>query len=183
MKFVFVLIIGLASTATAQNAMPSDANEVVKELEEKQARLKARYEKAQEALKSAAVRKLRPIESRYKKDAKKAEATLVAKAIREIMAGSLTRATTSFTSADIGKKHVMQVTAAVGGTVWGTGPYTADSNLAALVIHAGILKPGETGLVEVEVIKGQESFDGAESYGVKSEPYGPWDVGIVVSSL
>lgn len=40
-----------------------------------------------------------------------------------------------------------------GGTVWGTNPYTDDSDWAVAAVHAGICAPGET--VEIERYDGQ----------------------------
>jgi hypothetical protein len=60
------------------------------------------------------------------------------------------------------------------GSVWGDGVYTDDSALAAAVVHAGALAAGETGVVLVEILAGQESYGAAERNGVISNSYGAW---------
>lgn len=67
-----------------------------------------------------------------------------------------------------------EVTGATAGSVWGDGVYTDDSALAAAAVHAGVLQPGETGRVDVEILPGQASYTGAESHGVISRDYGTW---------
>lgn len=62
------------------------------------------------------------------------------------------------------------------GTIWGDGVYTSDSVLAVAAVHAGLLAPGESGVVTVEVIAGPASYDSAERNGVVSRSYDSWDV-------
>ncbi len=71
-----------------------------------------------------------------------------------------------------GTKLALNVTGSAAGPVWGKGPYTLDSTLAAAAVHAGVLKVGETGVVQVEVVKPPPSFAGSNQNGVKSEA---WD--------
>jgi hypothetical protein len=67
-----------------------------------------------------------------------------------------------------------EVQANASGSVWGNQTYTDDSNLAAAALHAGLLKAGETGIVTVRTLPGQESYAGSTSNGVTSYPYGSW---------
>jgi len=59
----------------------------------------------------------------------------------------------------------------VGGALWGTNPYTADSSLGLAAVHAGILKLGQTGVVRVTMIQSPAMFDGSTKNGVTSTPY------------
>ena len=68
-----------------------------------------------------------------------------------------------------------EVTGSLSGSVWGEEVYTDDSQLGAVAVHAGVLQPGETGLVRVEILPGLESYDSAEHNGVASAPYARWD--------
>lgn len=68
-----------------------------------------------------------------------------------------------------------EVTGDLSGSVWGEAVYTDDSRLSAAAVHAGVLRPGETGLVRVEILPGQESYDGAEHNGVVSGSYARWE--------
>ncbi|HVS36269.1 MAG TPA: LCCL domain-containing protein [Gemmataceae bacterium] len=60
------------------------------------------------------------------------------------------------------------------GSVWGSGLYTDDSALAAVVVHAGILADGEKGVVRVTIAPGADSYEGSQKNGVASADYGAW---------
>jgi hypothetical protein len=75
---------------------------------------------------------------------------------------------------EIGKVYLFKVTGAAGGSLWGTGTYTTDSLLAAAAVHSGILKVGETGIVQVKIIPSPPSFAGSTQNGLVSAPYGPY---------
>jgi tRNA A-37 threonylcarbamoyl transferase component Bud32 len=76
-----------------------------------------------------------------------------------------------------GKRLTFRVTGDRSGTVWGSGPYTLDSSLAAAAVHAGVIKPGETGTVTVEVIDSPKSYTGSAANGVTSLAFGEWPAG------
>jgi len=69
-----------------------------------------------------------------------------------------------------GASFVVQVVGAssASGSVWGTDVYTDDSSLAAAAVHAGLLKPGETGLVRVTIERGRDRYAGSPRNGVTS---------------
>lgn len=75
---------------------------------------------------------------------------------------------------EIGKTFHFRVTGDVNGTVWGTGVYTSDSPLAAVAVHAGLLKVGQTGVVKVTIVPGQAAYMGSTQNGVTTSDYGPW---------
>jgi beta-lactamase regulating signal transducer with metallopeptidase domain len=60
------------------------------------------------------------------------------------------------------------------GHVWGTDIYSDDSSVAAAAVHAGLLRPGEKGLLRVILMPGQASYTGSERHSVKSESFGQW---------
>jgi len=66
------------------------------------------------------------------------------------------------------------VTGSNTGSVWGSGPYTDDSSLAAAAVHAGVLAVGQTGTVEVTILPGQQNYSGSAANGVTSANYGNW---------
>jgi hypothetical protein len=74
----------------------------------------------------------------------------------------------------IGKLLVFRVTGAQPGGhgVWGTGIYTVDSNLSAAAVHAGALRPGQTGLVRVTLVGPVAQFVGSLQNGVTSSGWG-----------
>jgi hypothetical protein len=71
-----------------------------------------------------------------------------------------------------GSTFNVQLTGAMsGGSVWGTGLFTDDSFLRMAVVHAGLLVPGETGIVTVTVQPGQASYFGSSRNGIASSDY------------
>src|SRR5260370_1999217 len=71
----------------------------------------------------------------------------------------------------VGTKLSVRLTGSVAGPVWGTDIYTADSALAAAAVHAGLLKPGETGLVRGEVVDPAQVFTCSIRYVVTTHAY------------
>ena len=79
-------------------------------------------------------------------------------------------------SGSIGKTLRFAVVGATRGGIWGDGTYTSDSVLAVAAVHAGLLEPGQSGIVSVEIVAGLPAYEGSERHGVTSLAYGPWDV-------
>ena len=78
----------------------------------------------------------------------------------------------SLYSAMIGKTFVYRVTGVFNGRpVYGTDLYTVDSNVALATVHAGIVKPGETGVVRVTIVGQQPNFAGSTRNGVTTSPH------------
>jgi hypothetical protein len=75
----------------------------------------------------------------------------------------------------VGKTLVVRVTGAKPGTglAWGTDVYTLDSALSVVAVHAGILKPGQTGLMRVTLIGKVQGFLASTKNGIVSSGYGP----------
>lgn len=57
------------------------------------------------------------------------------------------------------------------GSIWGTDIYTTDSSICTAAKHAGVIKD-DGGKVEVELLPGQDSYQGSERNGVKT---GDWN--------
>jgi Ca2+-binding EF-hand superfamily protein len=76
--------------------------------------------------------------------------------------------------AQAGEFFYFEVTGASSGTVWGTDVYTTDSPIAAAVVHAGLLRVGQTGLVKVTVLPGQDRYRGSSRNGVTTRNYGAY---------
>ncbi len=64
--------------------------------------------------------------------------------------------------------------AAMTGSLWGTGLYTLDSSVCAAARHAGVVPEGG-GPVAVFVGGGCSSFSGGESNGIKSGDWGAYE--------
>src|SRR5262249_31074425 len=51
------------------------------------------------------------------------------------------------------------------------GEYTHDSSIAAAAVHAGLLQPGESGVVRVTVCPGRLYYQGSTQHGVTSRDW------------
>ncbi len=60
-----------------------------------------------------------------------------------------------------------------GGTVWGTGVYTTDSDVCRAARHLGMIGL-DGGLVNVVPVPGLPTYAGTSSNGVQTQDYGPW---------
>jgi hypothetical protein len=108
------------------------------------------------------------------------EQTLKLADVREIRTGATTPSGTGVAVAagnmmtfqnQIGAEVQLQVTGAIGGTVWGTDVYTLDSSVAAAAVHAGVVQPGQTVTVKVRIVPSPPQYIGSTRNGVVSTPY------------
>ncbi len=80
----------------------------------------------------------------------------------------------------VGKTLVFRVVAPPLGFVnqqmgvFGTDVYTLDSSLTGAAIHAGAIRPGDTGVVRVTILGPQAGFQPSARNGILSHAYGPW---------
>lgn len=58
------------------------------------------------------------------------------------------------------------------GSVWGTGPYSDDSDLGTAAVHSGLLKIGELKFVAIRFLPEQPEFAGSAAYGITTNAYG-----------
>jgi hypothetical protein len=76
----------------------------------------------------------------------------------------------------VGKVFYFEVTGRTqGGTVWGTGVYTSDSQLSMAAVHAGVLLNNQKGVVKVTILAGQGAYQGSLNNGIQTSAYGPWN--------
>jgi hypothetical protein len=68
----------------------------------------------------------------------------------------------------------------VGGTVWGDGTYTTDSNICKSAVHAGVVSAAG-GTVTVNKSAGCSAYASSTSNGVTSQTWGPWDTSFYFS--
>jgi hypothetical protein len=73
----------------------------------------------------------------------------------------------------IGESFVFEATGNLRGPLWGTDIYTSDSDLGAACVHAGILKPGEKGVVKVTMVAPIPIFTGTTRNGMTSATWTP----------
>jgi hypothetical protein len=68
----------------------------------------------------------------------------------------------------VGQSFYFQVTGATHGPLWGTDVYTSDSSLEMACVHAGLLRPGESGVVRVTIVPPITVYRGSARNGVSS---------------
>jgi len=71
----------------------------------------------------------------------------------------------------IGATFFFRICGALTGQVWGTDVYTGDSELATTAVHAGLLKPDETGVLRVLIVDPPARFAGSLRNGVTSHDF------------
>jgi hypothetical protein len=87
-------------------------------------------------------------------------------------------------NASPGNVMLFEVTGALtGGSVWGSKTYTTDSDLAMAAVHAGVLRPGQTGVVKVTFYPGQNKYLGSFKNGVKSSNWGSFDLSFMIERV
>jgi hypothetical protein len=83
----------------------------------------------------------------------------------------------------VGATYYFRVTGVTEGQLWGTDIYSGDSTIGAAAVHAGLLKPGETGLLRVTVVTPPEKFPGTVRNGVTSTEHGRYQYAWKLSAI
>lgn len=73
-----------------------------------------------------------------------------------------------------GETFTFSVTGRSNGAVYGTGTYTTDSDLATVAVHAGLIKDGEKGVVQITIVDTPNQFEGTTANGVTSSAWGAY---------
>ena len=73
-----------------------------------------------------------------------------------------------------------RVRGTTSGSVWGSGPYSIDSDLATTAVHAGILKLRQRRVVTIKIVKSPTSFRGSAANGVTTMDYEEWPAGAFI---
>lgn len=60
------------------------------------------------------------------------------------------------------------------GSVWGTGPFTADSSICTAALYAGEITADEGGEVTFKFSEGLDSYDGGKANDVTTQSYGSY---------
>jgi multidrug efflux pump subunit AcrA (membrane-fusion protein) len=83
---------------------------------------------------------------------------------------------------DVGIELLYELMGSTDGAVWGTDYYTADSHLATVAVHAGVLREGEGGVVRVTAVDTSNiRFVGTDRNGVRSMPFATWPTGFQIT--
>lgn len=78
------------------------------------------------------------------------------------------------TAQDDSVSRIEKVVGSIEGSVWGTDVYTDDSSIATAAVHAGLLKPGEEGQLQVTFEAGRSGYEGSTRNGVTTQSYGAY---------
>ncbi len=179
--------------APVPKALPAEAKKILGDAEKEIADIEKKADdtvlKALEAVKQSKkdveqrrkklVQSLTELEAALKKDGKAEPAKAVRAKIDQLKGAGIVAQNDPGTMSNFrgqnGKVFHFRVTGNVGGgTVWGSGPYTDDSSIAAAAVHAGVLKNGQTGVVKVTVLPGEASYTGSSKNDVTTSDYSEW---------
>jgi hypothetical protein len=144
-----------------------------------QSRLDDEVRSRQQALLAA----LKPLQDRCAREGKLDEALAIRERVRGLKANLLHAQPDPGSLAGLdhvqpGTSLLFDVVGSTDGIVWGSDVYTSDSTLASTAVHAGVLRPGERGVVRVTFVDTLNvAFTGSERNGIWSESYGPWPYG------
>ena len=162
----------------AADLLPSDARELVSRYEQEKAAIKTAAAGQVRDRRQQLIEELKPLQDKYTREARLDEAVAIRDLIRALTppavsilpdSGSLSRY-----NSRVGDVFYLCVTGRLHGSVWGTDVYTSDSTLATAAVHAGVLHPGQTGMVKVTILPGQAAYQGATRNSVRSVSYGPY---------
>lgn len=192
--FAAALILSPLARAQEDEALPPEARAVLEELLQKEREAQERLEQKLRPLREASERellparqaaahKLRALQDKLTRAGALDEAVAVREAARRALGILPDPGVLHLTEEDIGKTMVFEVRGSTQGSVWGTEVYTTDSHLGTAAVHAGLLAPGQKGLVRVRVLGAQQKFAGSTQRGVTSQPYGPWPVSFVMEPV
>jgi hypothetical protein len=80
--------------------------------------------------------------------------------------------TPTFSGGGCGPYNRITVTGQSGGSIWGDGPYTDDSNFGVAAVHAGLIDVGETAILEPYGVDNYPYFYGTTRNGVTTSAWG-----------
>ena len=84
-----------------------------------------------------------------------------------------------------GSTFKFRVVGTLDGSVWGgeNGIYTDDSKLSKAAVHAGVLKPGEQGVITLTILPGQSKYMGSTKNGITTANYGSFSGSYRIDNL
>jgi hypothetical protein len=177
-----LILFALFTTAGAafSDDLPADAARVVSDFHDGASAIQKKADREIQPLRDRAVKRLKALQDKYCREAKLDEALAIREKIKEIKGILPDPGQLRLQVTDIGKVLHFEVVGNPQGAVWGTEVYTSDSHLAAAVVHAGLLQPGQKGIIKVRVLPGQKSYQGSTANGVTSRGWGKWNVSFTV---
>jgi hypothetical protein len=176
---ILLVFIGTDGVARSDE-LPADAVRVVQDFEKGAMEIQRKADEEIQPLRKKAVEKLKVLQDKYCREARLDEALAIRDKIKEIKGIRPDPGQLRIESDDIGKVLHFEVVGDHQGTVWGSEVYTSDSRLAAAAVHAGVLKPGQKGVVTVRILPGQQIYRGTAANGVTSRDWGKWNLSFTV---
>jgi hypothetical protein len=176
---ILLVLIGTAGMALSDE-LPADALRVVKDFHKGAMAIQKKADKEIQPLRDRAVQKLKALQDKYCREARLDEALAIREKIKEIKGILPDPGRLQIQVTDIGKVFHFEVVGNLQGAVWGTEVYTSDSRLAAVAVHAGLLQPGQKGIIKVRILPGQKSYKGTTANGVASRNWGKWNLSFTV---
>jgi hypothetical protein len=67
------------------------------------------------------------------------------------------------------------------GSVWGSGPYTADSVIGKAAVHSGLIAIGQRAIIRVQSLGNQSNYIGTTAHGITTNSYAPSWAAIAIS--
>lgn len=175
---------GGAIVVNPAEPLPPDAQALVTVFEGESAAIRQKAEQEIQAKRQTLITTLQALQDSYTRDAKLDEAVAIRDVIRQLKhsllkplpdPGNLTRY-----AGQIGETFHFDVVGHTGGSVWGSEVYTCDSSLSTAAVHAGVLKPGQRGIVKVTIVKSPENHMGSTQHGVTSSTWGSYSASYTV---
>jgi hypothetical protein len=148
---------------------PDDARQVLVELEKEIQAIEAKARAEIKDRRVRAVEQLKQLQDKYTKAGALDEAVAVRDLVRALSGPAVVvRADPGSLRRFRGQPSPLffEVTGSTTGSVWGTDEYTDDSALSTAAVHAGVLKPGEKGIVQVTLVPGGTGYRGTIRNGV-----------------
>jgi len=179
-RAIVVLVLVLGSASAPGGELPQDAAKLISKFELTAEKIRQRAEDEINPFRKQVIRKLKSLQDKYTRAAMLDEALAVRDEIRALRGVRPDPGYLRAVDGQIGKRLLFEVTGSLNGSIWGSEVYTSDSHLGAAAVHAGLLKPGEHGVVLVRILPGQKSYQGSTANGVNSNAYGPWSVSFTV---
>lgn len=182
MKCIPLILLALIGTdgVVLSDELPADVVRVVKDFEKGAMAIQKKADDEIRPLRKKAILKLKVLQDKYCREARLDEALAIREKIKEIKGILPDPGQLRIQPTDIGKALHFEVVGNPQGAVWGSEVYTSDSRLAAVAVHAGLLQPGQKGIVKVRILPGQKSYRGSTANGVTSRNWGKWTLSYTV---
>lgn len=172
---------------TAPDPLPMDAADVLSEMHGEIIQIQKKADEEKRRQREQTISRLTELQEKYTRESKPDKAERIQSEIRRLKfadhlvypdPGSML----PFRK-QLGKTLFFEVAGSMEGVVQGTGIYTGDSPLAAAAVHAGILKPGEKGIVKVTILESPAEHKGSTQFGVTSGTAGRCDFSYFVEAV